>query len=205
MNTIFGAHDLLWGMPPEQLPGDAPDWARHVLAAGLPVVVRRASGDEGWVPVGLRGDGRARRLAAWMPREAVRCRRRPEDLHLTGPTNLPALAALEQVTPILDGTGLDWGPTGGVAYQLATGHTVLHGDSDLDLLLRTPLPLDRAAARALSHALRHLACRIDLQLETPNGAVALAEWVTDSPRVLLKHRDGARLVTDPWHLAEQPA
>ncbi|MDG9884255.1 malonate decarboxylase holo-ACP synthase [Pseudomonas sp. GD04058] len=205
MNSTFRAHDLLWGMPPAQLPEDAPNWARQVLGAGLPVVVRRASGEAGSVPVGVRGDQRARRLAAWMTTAAVRCRRRPEDLRLNGPADLPALVALHQVTPILDGTGLDWGPTGGVAYQLATGLTVLHADSDLDLLLRTPTPISRGEARSLGQALKAMACRIDLQLETPNGAVALAEWVTDSTKVLLKHRDGARLVSDPWHLAEQPA
>lgn len=205
MNTIFCAHDLLWGMPPEQLPEGAPDWARQVLSAGLPVVVRRASGERGSVPVGVRGDQRARRLAAWMPDDTVRCRRRPEDLRLNRPADLPALVALQQVTTILDNTGLAWGPTGGVGYQLATGLTVLHADSDLDLLLRTPTVFNRAEARTLQDALKHAACRIDLQLETPNGAVALAEWATGSARVLLKHSDGARLVADPWHLAEQPA
>ena len=205
MNTTFAAHDLLWGMLPEHLPDDAPDWARRVLAAGLPVVVRRASGPAGQVPVGLRGDGRARRLAAWMPREAVRCRRRPEDLRLDAVADLPALAALQRLTPLLDSTALAWGPTGGVAYQLATGLAVLHEASDLDLVVRTPAPLSRLQARALSHALQPSPCRIDVQLETPNGAIALAEWASGAARVLLKHREGARLVTDPWHLAEQPA
>lgn len=205
MNSTFRAHDLLWGMPPGQLPDDAPDWAHQVLGAGLPVVMRRASGEAGSVPVGVRGDHRAQRLAAWMTITAVSCRRRPEDLRLNGPANLPALAALQQVTPILDSTGLDWGPTGGVGYQLATGLAVLHADSDLDLLLRTPTPVSRAEARSLGQTLKGMACRIDLQLETPNGAVALAEWAMDSTRILLKHRDGARLVADPWHLVEQPA
>lgn len=205
MKSTFSAHDLLWGMPCAQLPEDAPDWARQVLDAGLPVVVRRASGEAGSVPVGVRGDQRARRLAAWITAAQVSCRRRPEDLRLQGPAELPALVALQQVTPILDDLGLAWGPTGGVGYQLATGLVVLHADSDLDLLLRTPKHFSRAEARSLSHRLKGLACRIDLQLETPNGAVALAEWATDSARVLLKHRDGARLVADPWHLAEQPA
>ncbi|OLS61733.1 malonate decarboxylase holo-ACP synthase [Pseudomonas putida] len=205
MNSTFHAHDLLWGMPSAQLPEDAPDWARQVLDAGLPVVVRRASGEAGLVPVGVRGDQRARRLGAWMTATQVSCRLRPEDLRLQDPADLPALVALQQVTPILDDLGLAWGPTGGVGYQLATGLTVLHAGSDLDLLLRTPTRFSRAEARSLSHRLKGLACRIDLQLETPNGAVALAEWATDSARVLLKHRDGARLVADPWHLAEQPA
>ncbi|EPL16318.1 hypothetical protein CF161_32238, partial [Pseudomonas sp. CF161] len=35
-------HDLLWGLTPEQLPGDAPAWVVAAMAAGQPVVVRRA-------------------------------------------------------------------------------------------------------------------------------------------------------------------
>ncbi|WP_394353316.1 hypothetical protein [Metapseudomonas otitidis] len=34
-------HDLLWGLAPDHLPAEAPAWARQVLAAGQPVVVRR--------------------------------------------------------------------------------------------------------------------------------------------------------------------
>ncbi|MEX5452706.1 phosphoribosyl-dephospho-CoA transferase, partial [Stutzerimonas stutzeri] len=45
-------HDLLWGMRPEQLPADAPAWAVAVLAAGQPVVVRRAVVAPGQVAVG---------------------------------------------------------------------------------------------------------------------------------------------------------
>ena len=46
------AHDLLWGMTPAQLPADAPQWAIESLAAGQPVVVRRAVSAEGLVAVG---------------------------------------------------------------------------------------------------------------------------------------------------------
>lgn len=46
------AHDLLWGMPPGQLPADAPAWAVESLGAGQPVVVRRAVSEAGQVAVG---------------------------------------------------------------------------------------------------------------------------------------------------------
>jgi len=73
-------HDLLWGMRPEQLPADAPAWAVAVLAAGQPVVVRRARVAVGLVAVGLRGATRDQRLAALMPVEAISHRLVPEDL-----------------------------------------------------------------------------------------------------------------------------
>ena len=80
--------------------------------------------------------------------------------------------------------------------------SVVHGndrdDSDLDLLLRTEHPLPRSEARPLLQLLERRACRVDLQLETPLGGVALREWAGDGARVLVKTADGPRLVGDPW-------
>lgn len=204
MDTIH-PHDLLWGLAPDQLPAEAPAWARQVLAAGQPVVVRRALCAPGRVAVGVRGATRGERFAACMPVDAIQRRIAPEHLRLRAPADLAALRALDQVTPLLDAIGLTWGPTGGVGYQLATGLAVLHGASDLDLLLRTVEPIDRARARALLVQLDSAPCRIDLQLETPYGAVALREWAGDSRRVLLKCDAGARLVDNPWQPLELAA
>ncbi|MGG5289568.1 malonate decarboxylase holo-ACP synthase [Pseudomonas shirazensis] len=201
----MNAHDLLWGMAPDQLPADAPAWARQVLLAGQPVVVRRAVGGAGRVAVGVRGGQRGERLAAEMPVAAIQRRCSPEQLRGEGRAELGALQALHAVTPFMDSLGLSWGPTGGVGYQLATGIAVLHQGSDLDLVLRTPAVLTRVDAKALYQALCAAPCRIDLQLETPYGAVALAEWAGASKRVLLKSRHGACLVSDPWSALELSA
>ncbi|MCI0911543.1 malonate decarboxylase holo-ACP synthase [Pseudomonas putida] len=195
-------HDLLWGMPPAALPADAPAWATQVLAAGQPVVVRRAFCAAGWVAVGLRGEGRAQRLGVQMRLADIRRHLRPEALRGQGASPWPALQALASVAPLLDASGLAWGPTGGAGYQLATGVEVLHAASDLDLLLRTPRPMSRAAARELLDSLDCGPCRIDVQLQTPAGGIALREWAGAAPRVLLKSALGARLVADPWNLLE---
>lgn len=201
----MNAHDLLWGMRPEQLSADAPEWARQVLLAGRPVVVRRAQVASGSLAVGVRGAGRSERLAAELPLTAITRRCRPEQLRGAMNAELPALRALQAVTPLLDGLGLAWGPTGGVGYQLASAVTVLHEGSDLDLVLRTPTPWSRAQARALLQALADQPCRIDLQLETPYGAVALADWAGAARRVLLKRAEGACLVEQPWAVEGAPA
>ena len=111
---------------------------------------------------------------------------------------LPALRALELVKPMLDGLGYGWGVTGSVGYQLATGLPTVTTGSDLDLLLRVPEPLSRGAAAELLSQLDGAPSRIDMQLETPHGAVALREWAGQTARVLLKCATGARLVADPW-------
>jgi len=197
-------HDLLWGMSIDRLDAAAPPWAAEVLAAGQPVVVRRAPARDGWIAVGVRGHGREQRHAAWMPRAAIRRRVQPEQLTGGGDKQdacapLRALALLQpQLDALCRQRGLAWGVTGGAGYQLATGVTVLGEHSDLDLLLRVPRPLERRQAVALLERLEQLPCRVDLQLETPAGAVALREWAGSASRVLLKAGSGARLVGDPW-------
>lgn len=198
-------HDLLWGMRPEQLPADAPAWAVAVLAAGQPVVVRRAVIAPGQVAVGLRGATRDQRLAALMPVEAINHRLAPEDLLARQASeDLPVFRVLAELRPLLDALGHAWGVTGSAGFQLATGLPTAHPDSDLDLLLRAERPLPRSEARPLLQLLEGRACRVDLQLETPLGGVALGEWAGGAARVLVKAAEGPRLVDDPWQ-AERAA
>ena len=137
-------HDLLWGMRPEQLPADAPAWAVAVLAAGQPVVVRRAVVAPGQVAVGLRGATRDQRLAALMPIAAISHRLTPEQLlDRRASEDLPVFRVLAGLRPLLDALGHAWGVTGSAGFQLATGLSAAHPDSDLDLLLRAERPLPR--------------------------------------------------------------
>lgn len=194
---MVNAHDLLWGMTPAQLPADAPAWVRAAISAGHPVVVRRALAEPGYVAVGVRGRLREQRFAAVMPLVAVQRRVVPQDLRsAVSPRDLPALRALDQLRPVL--AQQDWGVTGSAGFELASGIEALHAKSDLDLMLRTPEPLERNDARDLLARLDSAECTVDLQLQTPFGAVALREWAGESRRVLLKTTHGAHLVLDPW-------
>ncbi|AVR65646.1 MULTISPECIES: malonate decarboxylase holo-ACP synthase [Pseudomonas aeruginosa group] len=198
-------HDLLLGMAPEHLADDAPPWAREVLAAGWPVVVRRAPGDPATVAIGVRGPAREQRWAGWMPLAAITRRLRPEALCQREPPlsrDLPAWSALRQLRAPLNALGLAWGVIGGAGFELASGVAVLHPDSDLDLLLRTPRPFPRDDALRLLRCFEHCPCRIDLQLQTPAGGVALREWAEGRPRVLAKGVEAPVLLEDPWRVAE---
>ncbi len=193
----MNAHDLLWGMSPAHLPADAPGWAQGAMGT---VVVRRAVVAAGFVAVGVRGRLREQRLAAVMPIEAVQRRVAPEALReVVSTRDLPALHALDQLRPVL--APLTWGVTGSAGFELATGIEALHAQSDLDLILRVPRPLDRSDARDLLATLDKAVCVVDMQLQTPLGAVALREWAGPSRQVLLKTASGARLVLDPWRAA----
>ncbi|SED89966.1 phosphoribosyl-dephospho-CoA transferase [Pseudomonas costantinii] len=193
----MNAHDLLWGMAPAHLPADAPAWAIEAIRAGHPVVVRRAIAEPGFVAVGVRGHLREQRFAAVMPATAIQRRVAPEALRdAVSPRDLPALQALAQLRPVL--AQETWGVTGSAGFELATGIEALHAKSDLDLILRTPETLSRGDAKDLLAILDTAPCAVDLQLQTPFGAVALREWAGGSRRVLLKTASGAHLVLDPW-------
>lgn len=194
---MVNAHDLLWGMTPAHLPADAPAWVLDALGAGHPVVVRRAIAQAGQVAVGVRGPLREQRFAAEMPLAAVQRRVIPEALRgVISTRDLPALQALTQLRPGLAQEA--WGVTGSAGFELATGIEALHAQSDLDLILRTPERLERGDAEDLLAMLDKAPCAVDLQLQTPFGAVALREWASGSRRVLLKTVSGAHLVLDPW-------
>lgn len=200
------AHDLLWGMTPAQLPVDAPQWVVESLRVGQPVVVRRATSADGFVAVGVRGVLREQRLAAFMAVDSIACRVSPEALcHVDSDRDVPALRALEQLRPMLDDCGWVWGVSGSAGFELASGFTAMHEGSDLDLILRTPHLLARNQARELVALFDQAACRVDMQLQTPFGAVALREWAGPSARVLLKNAHQACLVADPWNVQEQAA
>ena len=206
MVSRFLAHDLLWGMTPQQLPVDAPAWVVESIGTGQPVVVRRALSTADRIAVGVRGRLREQRYGTSMAIAAITRRVSPEELcHVEIHRDLPALQALAQLRPALDACGWVWGVSGSAGFELASGFAALHEGSDLDLILRTPRPLSRVDARALVAVLDATVCRVDLQLQTPLGAVTLREWAGTASRVLLKNATQARLVTDPWHPREQAA
>ena len=205
VNTLL-AHDLLWGMTPEQLPAHAPSWVIESLGAGQPVVVRRALSAQGQVAVGVRGRLREQRHATVMSVDMISRCVKPEALcHVSIDRDLPGVHALHQLRPLLDDCGWVWGVSGSAGFELASGVQALHEGSDLDLILRTPQPLARSEAQELLKLLEAAVCPVDMQLQTPFGAVALREWAGSAQRVLLKQAGEACLVIDPWNPQEQAA
>ena len=184
--------------------GSVPAWVPATLARAPWVVVRRAPTTAGLVPVGVRGRTRPERLAAFLSPTDVAARICPEDLatargwqHKFRTHWLGTLYVLDAVDELFTFLGLAWGPTGSVGFELATGIAVVGPASDLDVVVRAPEPWSFARARELTNDLARLPVRVDPQLDTPNGAVALAEYARGG-RVLLRTPDGPKLVNDPW-------
>ncbi|MBV8229178.1 MAG: malonate decarboxylase holo-ACP synthase [Planctomycetaceae bacterium] len=200
-------HDLVELRRRDALVGEvpAPDWVQGCLARAPLVVVRRARQRSGWLPVGVRGPSRRDRFAAWLPPQAVASRIRPEDL--TGRCawreaprrrDLPHFAALDRAQSLMEAFGLTWGPAGSMGYELASRTPCVTATSDLDLVLRAANELPRETARALVVAFAMMPIRIDVQVETPAGGVALVEYAAGATRIMLRTLDGPRLVADPW-------
>jgi len=193
-------HDLL-RLPGERvLPPDAPPWARSALSVTPWVVVRRAAAPMGRIAVGVRGTSRSERYATAVDTDDVCEVVAPEDLaHVLprGRRELAAICTLDTVRPVLDDTGLAWGPTGSVGFELVTAIPTATPNSDLDLLARLPRGVSAALTllAALHQQFRALAVRVDCQVETPSGAVALAELVDGPSDVMVRTAAGPRLVS----------
>jgi phosphoribosyl-dephospho-CoA transferase len=184
---------------------DAPPWAGVSLAQTPWVVVRRAVAPEGSIAVGVRGSARSQRWATTIPRSAAAQVVTPESLRNVVPVaaaDRPALRALIELRSALDQTGLMWGPAGGVGFELCTGARTVTATSDLDLVIRAG-SLNRSVIdrlSALHGCLSSASARVDCQVETPFGAVALAELATDPPQLLVRGLTGPHLVPTE-HLA----
>jgi phosphoribosyl-dephospho-CoA transferase len=192
-------HDLVrLADPDEILTGTDPAWVACALAAAPWAVIRRSDAPAGHLAVGVRGPARHQRHAMLIPARAAACIARPEDLRpaasIIAPET-PALAALRECRPILDGLGHPWGPTGSAGFELATGRPATTPASDLDLLIRLGTLSEFTRASAVAHQLFRLPTRVDCHLETGHGAVALAELATQPDKIVLRTSDGPRLVT----------
>lgn len=219
MNSVR-AHDLLWMGQAEalqvapQAAGEAghaallarAPWLTPAWLAEAPVVVRRATAPAGWLPVGLRGQSRDERCAAWLPTRSVRRCVTPEHIARGQAWRTPsasqqvaAVAAIPAIAAQLDGEGVRWGIGGGVGFALATNLPVLRADSDLDLIVRTEDQDEfMRVANILAQVLDSTPTRVDVQIDTPAGGFAFAEWRRTGGPVLLKTASGPVLLPDPW-------
>lgn len=181
------------------LPTDAPEWAYAALRHTPWVVVRRARSFPGCVAVGVRGRLRAQRFATTVPHNVIERIVTPEELATVNPPgdrDVPALHALRAVRPHFDDTGMAWGPTGSVGFELATGIHTANAASDLDIVLRRG-DINNTVLQQLSQLcdlLRAVPARVDCQVETPLGAIALAEFVSRPAQLLVRSAAGAHLI-----------
>jgi len=200
MKLELEAHDLLWGMTVDFLAEDAPLWVKEVLQRGDPVVVRRAITSVDQVAVGVRGQFRHQRYAGQMPRSAISRQLKPESLTHVDTKQFEHLAErLQTIFSIMKNFSGCWGYTGSFGFELATGVKTVTQQSDIDLLIRAEQPFEKKQAIELLETFQQAGLNVDIQLQLPQGGLALKEWARNSGKVLLKRADGAVLVENPWN------
>jgi phosphoribosyl-dephospho-CoA transferase len=189
-----------------------PPWVDESLQRAPWVVIRRAPFRGGLIPVGVRGESREQRFASWISTDAVleyvtpqtlaSCRSWAIAVDPARCAAVPALAALDLVESIMEEhhfRGL-WGPGGSVGFELASERVTATPGSDLDLVVEVS-GVSRAnqleSLDRLWSALGALPVRIDVLLESPEGAVALSDYAQahreNSPFVL-RTTEGPRLI-----------
>jgi phosphoribosyl-dephospho-CoA transferase len=207
-DTRWQAHDILHVRRLEPFENE-PAWVRDAFARAPFVVVRRAQAAAGFGAVGVRGMARNERYGTWVRSEDIEAVFPPDALwplrSALAPERaaLPAFVALDALCGDTSCFGsYAWGPAGSTGFELATGTPTITQTSDLDLLIRIPNRFSHDEAERLQAVLdRHATqagVRIDAQLETPAGGVALAEYASRKARVMARHASGPQLVADPW-------
>jgi phosphoribosyl-dephospho-CoA transferase len=201
---ISGVVDLVYVGP--QLPEKrCPPWVERSLQAAPFVVVRRARLFDGMFPVGVRGSLRQQRSAAYLAPESIRNQITPEQLAANRgwlanarTEEIPALQVLAGIEEKMANLPLAYGPTGSIGFELASGLPTATSTSDLDLLIRAPERLPMPVAQELITIFSGSPCRVDAQLETPRGAISLAEYARGQTPLLLRQNGGPVLISDPW-------
>ncbi|SHF84980.1 phosphoribosyl-dephospho-CoA transferase [Vibrio gazogenes DSM 21264] len=204
MKLVYQPHDLLWvnHLSDDEQP---PAWFHLTDLISRPVVVRRAPYQADRIAVGIRGFSRSQRHASLVTPQAIVRHLTPEQLveqqgWYTQYQNhpLPHWQTLADIDDIFRSYSLAWGITGSLAFELATGMRTANQQSDIDLRILAPTPLDKQRASELAQQLTTLAQRPDVQIETALGAFALSEWLQTSGSVMIKSNQGPFLSANPW-------
>ncbi|WP_328800652.1 malonate decarboxylase holo-ACP synthase [Paenibacillus sp. LX16] len=182
------------------------EWVTASLRRTPFVVVRRDEPSaNGCIPVGVRGQERNQREAALLDPEGV--------CQLVSPYAIAehqmwnSLSATRRQQPVLQVIDLlaeimldwRWGPVGSTGFEIVTQYPTVKETSDLDLVIDGSEAIDYTAAERLVHKLEHLDVRIDIQLETRDGAYVLREILERrASTVVLRTSSGPKLVRNPW-------
>jgi phosphoribosyl-dephospho-CoA transferase len=182
------------------------DWAGLSLERTPFVVVRRTERpNHDYIPVGIRGYNRNQREAGFLHQNGIKNIFSPywlKEQKMWQKLNcerkqMPVIAVMDLVMEIM--SDWRWGPTGSSGFEMATGYPALKVTSDLDLVIDAPQEFDFYKAKKLLQKLDTLSIRIDIQVETGNGAFLLRELIEQRTKtVVLRTKSGPKLVRNPW-------
>ncbi|WP_394523335.1 malonate decarboxylase holo-ACP synthase [Lacrimispora sp. JR3] len=200
-------HDLLRISSVKDLQGDftEAEWLLKAVTRAPFVVVRRAPFTDGLIPAGIRGENRNQRLAAAVLSTGIKEVITPEQISAEMGWRTRShirksrlFEPLETLHKIFKSYQILWGPVGSVGFELASKADTVTETSDLDIVMRTPEVLPVCTAKDIVKRISELPVKLDVQMETPNGSVALEEYARGGSKLLLRTVHGPKLVEDPW-------
>lgn len=201
------ANDLIKINDISDLIGDFMDipWINEAVKRAAFVVVRRAPIINDMIPVGVRGNNRSQRLAATMlnsniieiinPEQLVEDKLWRNNKHIR---ETHIFETLEAVDSIFKTHNMTWGLTGSVGFELASGVETVTDTSDLDIIIKAERFLSVKTAEDIIKELLKVPTKVDVQLETSKGSVALAEYARGNSPFLIRTVNGPRLVENLW-------
>lgn len=183
-----------------------PQWAKESLKKAPFVVVRRSRIMKDMVPIGIRGSERNERFAAFISYDNIAERITPNQLILDWNRikasirkDVPALEVLPKIKQILEDFHVKWGPGGSVGFELVSGFSTVSLSSDLDVIMYlNSITVEKA--NKIMKDISELSIRVDVQIETPNGAISLQEYANGLSPILIRTENGPYLVkrADIW-------
>lgn len=179
-------------------------WALEALKKSPFVVIRRAPISNKLTPIGIRGSLRSQRLAAFLPFSDIDNIFKPtyivenklwlQSSHIKN-TNM--YSAIEALYNIFEEYNLKWGICGSVGFELITNILTVTENSDLDIMIKIETAdnlFSAASAKELCQKLFDIKVKIDIQIETPKGAVALTEYASETNPILMRTINGPKLI-----------
>lgn len=190
MLKIKRAEDLISYTP-------VPDWVKESLAKAPFVVVRRARAARGLVAIGVRGSVRSERFGAFLPADLIVNRISPEQLTEEKgwkTRSKEIFQSLEQISHVMEGASLKWGPVGSLGFELASGNEAVTEKSDIDIVIRFSKEITLNVAKKINDELKKNPFRIDAQVDMPAGAFSLSEYaISEEKAILIRTVDGPLL------------
>lgn len=186
-----------------------PEWAKDSLSKAKIVVVRRGLIKDNLILVGLRGYERNQRLAGYLNISAIKKQYHPDYFikHQswkklpTGRQKLLAFQALNRLYPLLK--NVNWGISGSLAYEMATGVRMVKESpehiSDLDLIMPDLPRMSTNKANEFLQRLNNYGVHADVQVVHGQRGFSLEEYALGRDRqILIKTAKGPILSSDPW-------
>lgn len=186
-----------------------PNWAKDSLRQAKIAVVRRGKIKEDKIPVGLRGYERNERLAGFLDINRAVKQYHPnyfiknESWKKLPPERqkMPAFLALRKLVPILK--DYNWGISGSLAYEMATGVKMVKDtpehQSDLDIIMPNLPKMTAQEASSFLKELNQFGVHADVQVVHGENGFSLEEYAQNrAPEILLKTDTGPKLSADPF-------